>query len=511
MICVLFALNANGTESFNKTYTDWNTLSIDSIYNLGEKFLREEHRDSALICFTICGNKANSDLSQKLKSKCVKSLTNSARLYFCFYDYEKACDQLIRAIKLCDESEMSQELTGIYMEQGALMMTYAQQRPKAETFQQAEEAYRKAFWNALNHKQYSSLITAFFNLGNRFYSAMKLHEMENELHAFKIANIPQTEPSYEYIINFHQALCNINQAKYSEARKCFKRQLEYIPNEFRNNILRYQVFANITKTFIIENNIDSAIYYENKMYDIASRNELKDAKTLSASALSELYTAKGDSVEASKYSFIALQLKDSLLSVNNLDEVKSLDFIQRLHEEEKRINNYKNHNLWLTLSLTIATLIIIIILFYWIKSKRGFKEIEKKDTENRHFAKYENSSLEDSAKQDLKTKIKEVLSDNETIFKQDFCLSQLAEHCNSNTKYVSQVINESYEQNFATLINTLRIQEACRRIDDKENYGSWTLEGISQSVGFKSRVTFYNTFKKHMGMSPSEYHQRQNQ
>ena len=69
-------------------------------------------------------------------------LTSSARLYFCFYDYDKACQQLIKAIKLCDESKMDKELTGIYMEQGALMMTYAQQRPKQQNFKEAEEALK---------------------------------------------------------------------------------------------------------------------------------------------------------------------------------------------------------------------------------------------------------------------------------------------------------------------------------------------------------------------------------
>lgn len=512
IICSLLQLvvfNSAAEENLNSIYSRWNDLKTDSLFNLGKSFLDKEQRDSALICFSICGNKATMELPKEEKSICINALTYSARLYFCFYDYDQACQQLIKAIKLCDESKMDKELTGIYMEQGALMMTYAQQRPKEQNFKEAENAYRKAFWNALKNKQYASLITALFNLGNRFYSAQRLGEIQKELDAFNNANIPPTEKSYNYILNFHHALCQIADKNYPEARKYFNRQLQCIPDEFRNNILRFQVYANITKSFVIENNTDSAIYYEEIMYDLATKNEMIDARTLSASALSGLYATKGDSIKSSEYSIIALQLKDSLMSVNNLDEVNSLNFIRQLHEEEARLNSYKSKNQWLVLVLIVAISTIIIILYLWFKLKKRHKNLTLQNI-TKKIIKYENSSLEDSTKQELKEKIMHVLTQTDTIYQQDFCLAQLAELCNSKSKYVSQVINELYGQNFTSLINSLRIEEACKRMVDKENYGTWTLEGISQSVGFKSRVTFYNAFKKHKEMSPSEYIQQYN-
>ena len=504
---VVFSSNAE--ERLNSIYSHWNALESDSLYNLGKEYLDKQQRDSALICFSICGNKATKEMPYEQKSNCIKALTFSARLYFCFYDYDKACQQLIKAIKLCDDSKMDKELTGIYMEQGALMMTYAQQRPKKQNFKEAEDAYRKAFWNALKHEQYSSLITALFNLGNRFYSAQKLDEIQEELDAFNNANIPPTEKSYDYILNFHHALCQIADKNYPQARYYFNRQLQCIPDEFRNNILKFQVYANITKSFVIENNTDSAIYYEELMYDLATKNNMIDARTLSASALSGLYATQGDSIKSSEYSFIALQLKDSLLSVNNLDEVNSLNFIRQLHEEETRLNSYKSKNQWLIIGLIIAVIAVIIILCLWFELKKRHKNLTLQNI-TKKIIKYENSSLEDSTKHELKEKISHILTQTDTIYNQDFCLGQLAELCNSKSKYVSQVINEFYGQNFTSLINSLRIEEACRRMTDKENYGTWTLEGIAQSVGFKSRVTFYNAFKKHKEMSPSEYMQQHN-
>lgn len=122
----LMVITVDGERRFNDVYLQWNRLPSDSLFSLGQQYYEQEKLDSALICFTISGNKSESATTIKEKSTCVKSLILSARLYFIYYEYDKACDQLIRAIKLCDEEQMSENLTGIYMEQGALMMTYAQ-------------------------------------------------------------------------------------------------------------------------------------------------------------------------------------------------------------------------------------------------------------------------------------------------------------------------------------------------------------------------------------------------
>lgn len=63
-------------------------------------------------------------------------------------------------------------------------------------------------------------------------------------------------------------------------------------------------------------------------------------------------------------------------------------------------------------------------------------------------------------------------------------------------------------EKFNTLVNEYRIREACRRIADHENYGHLNLEGLSASVGFKSRTTFFNAFKSVTGLTPSEYLKR---
>lgn len=53
-------------------------------------------------------------------------------------------------------------------------------------------------------------------------------------------------------------------------------------------------------------------------------------------------------------------------------------------------------------------------------------------------------------------------------------------------------------------LNALKIQSALRLID--ENYlNNHTIESLAVKTQFRSRITFYNNFKKHVGMNISEY------
>ena len=119
--------------------------------------------------------------------------------------------------------------------------------------------------------------------------------------------------------------------------------------------------------------------------------------------------------------------------------------------------------------------------------------------------KYKSSHLSDDDKQQLLTRILQVMDNSDEIFSPDFSLERLAMLSGSKYKYVSQVINEHYQQNFNNFLNSYRIKEACKRMGDVEGYGNYTIEAISESVGFKSRSTFVTSFKRITGLTPSQY------
>ena len=491
----------------DSVYAEWRTLSTDSLFSRAISFYEKHLDDSALICFSICANRPVSSMNTEEKSLVVKSLTMSARLYFRFYEYGKAYEQLALAMTICGDKEMGDCMTGVYMEQGALLMTYAHQKPNDENFRQAEQAYRNAFWSALKYKQWSSLQTAFFNLGNHLYGAQRLNEMRQELSSFASAPIPTDVPRFQYMRCFQRGLGYVLKGDMQMARKAFRQQLDAESQGEYANIYRFEAYTALIKSFDFDNQLDSAIHYELLIRQLAIDTHMKDGEAITARDLANFYTRLGDTISAKRYADAALRSKDSLLAVNNLDQVSALNFVSQLIKKEAHIRHQEQISHWLAIGLTMASVIVAALLALWwlVWRKQHNGQLTEPQSDATEIPKYRTSALDDENKQQLKLKIQQVLQDNVSIYDQAFCLNQLAELCDSNPKYISQVINELYGCNFTSLISSLRVKEACRRMADKVNYGNLSVEGIAFSVGFKSRVTMYQAFKKTMGMTPTDY------
>lgn len=90
-----------------------------------------------------------------------------------------------------------------------------------------------------------------------------------------------------------------------------------------------------------------------------------------------------------------------------------------------------------------------------------------------------------------------------------FSAKELAKELNTNTRYISAVINSRFNMNFSCLLNEYRIKEALHRMVDKR-YLDETIEEISAAVGFSNRQSFYAAFYRIMGETPNSYRKKHN-
>lgn len=114
-------------------------------------------------------------------------------------------------------------------------------------------------------------------------------------------------------------------------------------------------------------------------------------------------------------------------------------------------------------------------------------------------------TLSDEQNNEYKAKILRVMDNEDAIFSPDFSLDRLAEMTDIKPRTLSVAINEIFNKNFYEFLNEYRVREACRRLSDYQRYGHLTIEAISQSVGYKSRTSLVNAFKRTTGLTPSEY------
>lgn len=85
--------------------------------------------------------------------------------------------------------------------------------------------------------------------------------------------------------------------------------------------------------------------------------------------------------------------------------------------------------------------------------------------------------------------------------REGFTVGELANEIKENKRFVSKYLNTVCNTNFNTWINTLRIEEAIRLL---ENNGLPLYE-IAERTGFSDLAKMSNFMKKHTGLSPSEY------
>lgn len=119
-------------------------------------------------------------------------------------------------------------------------------------------------------------------------------------------------------------------------------------------------------------------------------------------------------------------------------------------------------------------------------------------------SKYGSSNLNESLRMKLEQEIADVMDVSMAFTNPDFSLDMLAELVGSNSKYVSQTINEAFDKNFSNFVNDYRVKLASARLVDPA-YANLTVKAVGESVGFRSQSSFTAVFRKHTGLTPSIY------
>lgn len=83
-------------------------------------------------------------------------------------------------------------------------------------------------------------------------------------------------------------------------------------------------------------------------------------------------------------------------------------------------------------------------------------------------------------------------------------MSMLSEKTGLSNGYLSQIINQKNNLNFFDFVNSYRVEDVKEKMTEVD-YEHYTLLGLAQEAGFKSKSTFNSVFKKMTGKTPSEY------
>lgn len=507
-------------------YNRWALIPSDSLMRMGRRYLNEEnHVDSAMICFSILANKQFSqDLSHNEAELVCRAINNIGYIYFYkFNDYKLSLEHLSRAGKMAEKYGFTHLIPHISLNTSNIYLAEVYTRRQYGDMKQVLKMFKTTYAEALKSDDKELLIGVMNDMLNIAFTTGNMDEIRQEISSFEVISFPENMPMLGLTLQQLRGIKFFEKGDHEGAIREFSlmEKLVYpVSTPERQLVIAYEDMMHVYKVGQRYAEAESLL---RKILDIACHHNALDVESNTYASLSHIRALQGDSVGYKTYLLKFYELRDSMLYGNNLgklDEVKFLGELQKVQEEVHTLSHKHRVQKAVIIGVTVIvailiTFLVIIILAYrklQMKNKRLYsssvkvldiEDIRKK--KHLEAKKYSYNPITDDRKEDIMERIEAVMDTTDEIYAEDFSLQRLAELVNIKYRQVSQVINEKTGKNFHQLLNEYRINEACRRLRDKAQYGNYTVEAIASSVGIKSRSNFSVTFKKITGLSPSEY------
>ncbi|WP_298509302.1 AraC family transcriptional regulator [uncultured Kordia sp.] len=218
-----------------------------------------------------------------------------------------------------------------------------------------------------------------------------------------------------------------------------------------------------------------------------------------------------------------VQKYDTHLMISETEEL--------INQKEELINQLQDKNFLSqkkVTALVITSILFLVIIFYFFRRnvvyKKRFKalmeeydqkKVEKEKAQNTNNTTTEKETLVSSAQKESIGLPEEIVApilvklkrfeDTHRFTKKNYTLTKLAKELDTNSTYLSKIINMTKGMNFAKYMNEIRIDYAITQLKENKLFRSYTIKAIAQEVGFNNAQSFSIAFHKKTGINPSYF------
>lgn len=167
-----------------------------------------------------------------------------------------------------------------------------------------------------------------------------------------------------------------------------------------------------------------------------------------------------------------------------------------------------------TLNIMRLLLALVLLVFLcWIVLKSMYQPELFKTIDTKHLLVSETLKHKESEKETNTEigaqiqRLKHFMEEEEPYLDASLTIQKLAHQFGMSSRELSILINHHLNQHFFDFITTYRIKKAIRLLEDPSNKKLTILE-VLFDVGFNSKSPFNKAFKKHTGLTPTEYRSR---
>jgi AraC-like DNA-binding protein/NADH:ubiquinone oxidoreductase subunit 3 (subunit A) len=150
------------------------------------------------------------------------------------------------------------------------------------------------------------------------------------------------------------------------------------------------------------------------------------------------------------------------------------------------------------------TLVIYSLSFHIVRQSMFFQSHTSAEEKESKKKSYEKSSLTPEIEENTLQKLQKLMSTEKPFLSSEFSMPALAKMLNISPHHLSQILNESLNQNFFEFAAQYRIEEAKKLLASREK-AHLKIEEIAEMVGYNSKSAFNTSFKKLTGTTPSEF------
>ncbi|MFP3597488.1 helix-turn-helix domain-containing protein [Chryseobacterium sp. SIMBA_029] len=313
-----------------------------------------------------------------------------------------------------------------------------------------------------------------------------------------------------------------------DARSLLESALLFTENKTDYAYLQAMVHESLSRYYFLKQEYTTAVIHLEKALTKVQNLPYSDLKSKIYESLSKNYFALHNDEKYHEYNKYYTEIQAKLDS-NTREGIRYIIKLVEANQTKNLEFQEQNESKKIKVLASIFSLLIIILIVYFLFLTNKNKEVKKQSEFFEKQKKWEEDiqiqptdpvketvfSAEKSPEKDAnkisKEKEDEILlklaewEKSDRYLNKSMSISMLSAQMGINTKYLSEVINNSKGKNFNGYINDLRINHIAHLLKTDPVYLNYKVSYLAEYGGFSSHSAFTTVFKSVTGMSPNTY------
>lgn len=330
-------------------------------------------------------------------------------------------------------------------------------------------------------------------------------------------NSKEIHPDYKYDMlsylnmNLGMFYVGVHQPKRLDLAERYLQQSLNIINarEFTKiKVKKTPILSALARFYIEKGDFEKSLEYAYE--NLAEEKKMKSPhdRMIAYATLTNAYEGLNRKDSIIKYMALYTNLSDSINYGKKMAVQKTIEKVNKKNKAAHQNNIRKI----LMVAVSIILLMVFLGFYFWYRNQKILRkkhqliinelknESHKKTKENTE----KSILIADETLNTLLLKLSK-FEESKKFLRQDMSLTYLANSLNTNTRYLSEIINQHRGKNFYNYLNHLRIQYITELLFKEPKYREYKISYLAEISGFTSREVFSSIFKKETGVTPSYF------